>query len=39
MKTGKAGVDREKEIDKIFGLAKQQKLEEGFDGYDDEEVI
>ena len=39
MKAGKAGVDREKEIDKIFGLAKQQKLEEGFDCYDAEEVI
>lgn len=35
MKAGKAGIAKEKEIDQLFRDAKKQKLEEGFDVYDD----
>lgn len=35
MKAGKAGIAKEKEIDKMIRDAKQQKLEEGYEVYDD----
>lgn len=35
MKAGKAGIAKEKEIDQLFRDAKKQKLEEGFDVYDE----